>query len=305
MVLSYAATMRATILTIFPDSSYRQVETGSTPAGKPSPQRTEALVPARSVTGSTTPSIESVILDKLLAELDAREIARAQPPYLMEQARPLRHTHLLRTLWALVWALSIGLSVFVVKYIDSQKMAQAIDSAQTHSLNNLTAAIGDQKNEFAKMIDSVQSLAGVMAETSARTAAIPEMLKRLGNDFTQAAPPVEVVGESAPAPAPASLAMIAPPPEENSAAIPMGGHHHPPMEYAVAPDGVVVHHNYLGVMDYWMVPRMLSGVLTMTKVVPIAQSNAGIFVHDVAEIRDYIVTPSGDWIATSEPIQKH
>jgi hypothetical protein len=34
--------------------------------------------------------------------------------------------------------------------------------------------------------------------------------------------------------------------------------------------------------------------------VPILQNNSGTFVHHIAEVKDYIVTPSGDWIEASE-----
>jgi hypothetical protein len=76
------------------------------------------------------------------------------------------------------------------------------------------------------------------------------------------------------------------------------GHVHPPIEWAVVPANVVVHHNAAGVMDYWQVPRVLSGVPTMAKVIPIAQNNFGTFVHHIAEGRDYVVTRFGDWIET-------
>ena len=83
--------------------------------------------------------------------------------------------------------------------------------------------------------------------------------------------------------------------------IPLGGHHHPPIDVAtVAPPGAVVHYNALGVMDYWLVPRVQSGAQIMVKVVPISQTNGTTFVHDVEEIRDYLLTQSGDWIAASE-----
>jgi hypothetical protein len=48
---------------------------------------------------------------------------------------------------------------------------------------------------------------------------------------------------------------------------------------------------------------MLSGVPTMAKVVPIFQNNSGTFVHHIAEVKDYIVTPSGDWIEAAEPAE--
>lgn len=51
-------------------------------------------------------------------------------------------------------------------------------------------------------------------------------------------------------------------------------------------------------------PRMQSGVPTMVKVVPIMQNNSGTFVHHIAEVKDYIVTPSGEWIEPPKPAGK-
>ena len=79
----------------------------------------------------------------------------------------------------------------------------------------------------------------------------------------------------------------------------MGGHHHDPIEDVIAPRNAIVHHTENGVMDYWLMPRVVSGARSMIKVFPIAQTNLGIFVHSFDEVRDYVVTPSGDWLAAS------
>jgi hypothetical protein len=85
----------------------------------------------------------------------------------------------------------------------------------------------------------------------------------------------------------------------------MGGHQHAPIDYAtVAPPGAIVHHNAAGVMDYWLVPRVVSGVPSMDKVVPISQSSAGTLVHEVAEVKDYVLTASGDWVAVPDNVEK-
>ena len=84
----------------------------------------------------------------------------------------------------------------------------------------------------------------------------------------------------------------------------MGGHVHPPIEWAVAPANAIVHHNAMGVMDYWLLPRTLAGNTVMTKVVPVVQNDSGIFVHHVAEVKDYLVTPSGDWVEVPDTNDK-
>lgn len=293
--------MRSTILTIFPHPSERQAGRRPALTGASSAPRTEALAPA-TAGAATLPSIESVILQKLLAEVEARQLTRVQPTYVIEQptAAAARQTILIRTLWSLLWVSSIVVCVFLVKYIDSQTMLARGDAGQSRALENLAVSIGDQKQEFSAMVDSLQGLAGAITSNSKRTAAIPEMLDRLGSDLKQMRSPL-VRQASGPALEPVIPGITVAPQEADLAPIPMGGHHHPPIQFAVAPADVVVHHNSLGVMDYWLVPRMVSGVWTLAKVVPVSQSKAGTFVHHVEEVKDYIVTPSGDWIPASEP----
>jgi hypothetical protein len=259
----------------------------------------EALAPGTpGAPNASLPSIESVILEKLLTELETRQLTRVQPAYIIEQPAA-RHTILIRTLWSLLWVLSILVCIFSVKYIDSQTIRARGDDRQLRSIENLATTMSVQKQQFSTMIDSLQGLAGAIAASSQRTAAIPDLLNRLGSDLKQIRPPlarrpVELAPE---APLPAVIAVA---PQIDSAPIPMGGHHHPPIDFSVAPVDVVVHHNALGVMDYWLVPRMVSGARIMAKAVPISQTDAGTFVHHIEEVKDYLVTPAGDWIPASD-----
>jgi hypothetical protein len=280
--------MRSTILTILPHPSERQ------PGMRP------ALTAATSALGMETqdaaprspdalPSIEAVLLQRLLAELEARQLTRAQPTYVIDQSPAPRQVTLVRILWSLLWLLSIIICVFLVKYIDSQTMIPRADAGQIRPVERLTASLGDQQKEFSTMVDSLNGLASVIALNSTRTAAIPGILNRLNSDLQQVRAPL--------VPRPVDLDAE----QATSEPIPMGGHHHPPIEVAtVAPQGASVHYNSLGVMDYWLVPRTVSGMHTMVKVVPISQTNSGSFVHHVAEAKDYFLTLSGDWIAVSE-----
>jgi len=289
------------ILTIFPRPAERDGQSRLGVVGPKSPEQTQALMPVGGTPANApTPSIESVILEKLLAELDARGGARMPAPYMIEQP-PARNAGLLRILWGMVWAMSLVICVFVVKYLD-RNSGPMTDPAQVRSISNLTATITDQNRQFSKMIDSIEALAGVVASASQHTAAIPAMLKRLTSDLKQASSLPVVSSASEPAPrslAAAASTIISPPFEGSSSTISMGGHHHPPIDDVVATANVVVHHNAQGVMDYWLVPRIMAGARIMRKVIPITQTNLGTFVHDVEEIKDYIVTPSGEWLPAS------
>lgn len=280
--------MKSNLLTLFP-----------TPADR---YRAAVTLRKGASTGTleTLPSIESVILQKLLAEIEARQITRAQPTYVIDQAPAPRNDTLQRGLWCSLWALSIVVSVLTVKYIDAQTPAPRVDNNESRSIDKLTATITSQSQAFSTVSDSLEHLAHAIASSTQRTAAIPQMLDRLGSNLQQIRPPAvkpvaEPVSRSAPVPV-----IIGSSPQPADTPIPMGGHIHPPIEWAVAPANVVVHHNSQGVMDYWLIPRTVSGVPKMEKVVPVLQNNSGIFVHDVAEVKDYIVTPSCEWIPTSE-----
>ena len=275
--------MRA-ILTIFPRPAQHELEAQKNLSSA-------ALEPAN---GSAPATVESIVIEKLLAELDARAVARVPGPYLMERSPSRRHVIWLRSLWAALWVMSIVLCVFVVKYIDRENTPQAFDPSQARSINHLANSIGDQNKQFSRMIDSVETLANAVASSSVRTTAMQSVLRRLGHDLSQAAdappkrPPVPV----APPPQPVRQEPVA-------AGLSMGGHHHDPIEDVIAPRNAVVHHNESGVMDYWLMPRTASGARSMIKVFPVAQTGLGIFVHSFDEVRDYVVTPSGDWLAAS------
>ena len=279
--------MRA-ILTIFPRPALHELEA-------PKNGSATALEPGNGVAPAT---VESIVIEKLLAELDARAVARVPGPYLMERAPSRRHVAWLRTLWAALWVMSIVLCVFVVKYIDRENGSQAFDPAQARSINHLANSIGDQNKQFSRMIDSVETLANVVASSSVRTTAMQAVLRRLGHDLSQAAdtPPQRPPAPAAPVSAPPRQEPVA---VASLATLSMGGHHHDPIEDVIAPRNAVVHHNENGVMDYWLMPRVVSGARSMIKVFPVAQTNLGVFVHGFDEVRDYVVTPSGDWLAAS------
>jgi len=283
--------MRA-ILTIFPRPAEHELEAQNRSSAS------TALEPSK---GNAPATVESIVIEKLLAELDARAVSRAPGPYLMERSLSRRHTAWFRALWATLWVMSIVLCVFVVKYIDRGNAPQAFDPTQARSINHLANSIGDQNKQFARMIDSVETLANAVASSSVRTTAMQAVIRRLGHDLSQAAdaPPMRPPAPVAPPPQPAREEPAA------AATLSMGGHHHEPIEDVIAPRNAVVHHSESGVMDYWMMPRVVSGARSMIKVFPVAQTNLGIFVHSFDDVRDYVVTPSGDWITASNPAGNH
>jgi hypothetical protein len=291
--------MKSTILTIFPPPTERYPAVRTALTDERLSSRAEGLQPTTGAV-NVVPSIEAAILQKLLAEMEARQIKRVQPTYVIEP--PARQVTSVRVLLGLLWASSIAVSILAVKYVDSQTMIPKASDRQSRSIENLNASIFHQNEAFSSLIDSLQQLVGTIAASAKRAKAIPEIPERLGNNLQEIRSPA-VTQAPQPVSQPAMPVIIGiPPRKDDSAPIPMGGHIHPPIEWAVAPPNVVVHHNSAGVMDYWLVPRILSGVSTMVKVVPIVQTNSGTFVHDIAEIKDYTITPSGDWIDATEPI---
>ncbi|HEY6987904.1 MAG TPA: hypothetical protein VH369_05945 [Bryobacteraceae bacterium] len=295
--------MRA-ILTILPRPDSREVEGEHR---SPSKSESTALQPADS---SPSGALESVLVEKLLAELDARSAARFAGPYFMERPPVRRHVIWLRILGAALWVMSLVLCVFVVKYFDRQPAPQAFDPAQAQSIHHLANSIGDQNQQFSRMIDSVQTLADAVAAASARTSAMQAALSRLGHDLTpvpsalpqpQAALTQVVPTQAVPIVGPATVLLPQPAIAPPTTPLSMGGHRHDPVEDVIAPRNAIVHHNESGAMDYWLMPRIISGFRTMVKVFPIAQTSLGIFVHCFDEVRDYVVTPSGDWLNASDP----
>jgi hypothetical protein len=219
----------------------------------------------------------------------------------MERPPAPRHVIWLRALWAALWVMSLVLCVFVVKYFDRQTTLQVFDPAQASSINHLADSLSDQNRQFSRMIDSVETLADSVASASVRTTAMQSVLRRLGHDLSQGAdtPPKRPAAPIAP-----PVVLLRPEPEPEplpTTGLSMGGHRHDPIEDVIAPRNAIVHHNDNGVLDYWLMPRLISGSRSMIRVFPVAQTNLGIFVHSFDDVRDYVVTPSGDWLAASDP----
>jgi hypothetical protein len=290
-------------------------------------KRTEPVAPSPPLpTADNAPPgvAELIALQKLLADIEARAITRVQPPYLMQLLAPSRSTRSVRTLVGLLWVMSLVLCGLLVKYLDHDPLAAAIDPTQTRSISNLTATVGDQNKQFSRMADSIEALANAVATSSIRTTAMQAVLRRLGRDLNPTDSPIRRP-EFAPTTPPAAwLAPFKHPepfsadpfkrpeplkrdlfkrdqPVRQEAPSWMGSHHHDPIEDVIAPHSVIVHHNEDGVLDYWLAPRIVSGSKTLIKVMPVAQTNMGIFVHSIDEVRDYMITPSGDWLAASDP----
>ena len=129
--------MRSNILTILPHPSQRQP--GNRPAlpppGVPEPKDGGARSP------ETLPSIEAVLLQRMLAELESRQLARVQPTYVIEQPPAVRQANLTRTLWSLLWALSLVVCVLSVKYTDSQTMVPRSDEMLPAVSTTMSAAL--------------------------------------------------------------------------------------------------------------------------------------------------------------------
>src|SRR4051812_32738295 len=119
------------ILTIFPRPAPHELDTQKN-------RSSTALEPSN---GSAPATVESALIQKLLAELDARAVSRVPGPYLMERSPSRGHIAWLRGLWVALWAMSIVLCVFVVKYIDRGNMPQAFDPAQARSIDHLANSL--------------------------------------------------------------------------------------------------------------------------------------------------------------------
>lgn len=295
--------MNSKIVTIFPTASERYDAARPALTGASSPPTSDG---PKLVKGAVEalPSIESVILQKLLAELDVRQLTRVQPTYIIEPKPPLQRVISRRVLWSAGWVLSIALAALGVNYIDTVRMGKSTGDHESRSIEELTANLARETDAFSSVTSSLQQLATVIASTANRRVTTreapqqhPDQLQQEQADLVnqtpsagpQSAMPV-IIGNSAPKP--------------ESSPIPMGGHIHPPIDWAVAPANSIVHHNSMGVMDYWLMPRTTAGTTVMTKVVPVLQNNSGTFVHDVAETKDYLVTPSGEWIEVIDTNEK-
>ena len=283
---------------------------------RPTPQLEAPFVPSP---GAITPMVsatgggdtpESAVLQRLLAELDARALVRASAPYAMAQLPQPRSSGWVRAQLASLWAVSIVLVVFFILYADRERKAQteASETAQTRSVLSLTGAISEQNKQFTDVIRSVDKLAAAVTSTSLQMAAMqvpPEAPRR--DSRPQDSRPLDSnprelqthASKTSTRDLPVSAPTRVTP--ENPAEVLVGGHRHQPIADAVPMGNVVVHHDENGVVDYWLIPRDVAGATVMIRVLPLAQLNQGVFVHDMEDSKDYMVTNSGDWVAASSP----
>jgi hypothetical protein len=205
--------------------------------------------------------------------------------------------------WGATWLLSIAIAALAVNYFDKQTMVARPGDHESRSIEELTASLSRQTDAFSSLSNSLQQLAIVIESSANRTAMVRETPQPHADVSRRDQAAVSNQSPSIPEPAvPVIIGNSAS--KADSSPIPMGGHIHPPMDWAVAPANATVHHNSMGVMDYWFMPRIVAGTAVMTKVVPFLQNNSGIFVHHVAEARDYLVTTSGDWIELPDGKEK-
>lgn len=295
--------MKSTIVTIFPTPSERYVTArsaltvGSSPPAREGPKLINSAVEA-------LPSIESIILQKLLAEVEARQITRAQPTYDIEPSLPPDRVILRRMLWGTSWVLSIAITALAVNHIDSRTLVASTGDHESRSIEALTANLIRQSESFSGVSNSLQQLSAVIESAVNRSVMIREISQPHPDQSQQEQ--AAVVSQGPPAVPDSTLPVIIgnSAPKTDSSPIPMGGHIHPRIEWAVPPANAIVHHDSMGVMDYWLLPRMQGGTAVMEKVVPVLQNNSGIFVHDVAEAKDYLVTPSGNWVEATDTRDK-
>src|SRR5579875_2056406 len=98
--------MSSKIVSIFPTPSERYMAARGDATSPPAVEGGPKLIKGNV---ETLPSIESVILQKLLAELEARQTNRVQPTYTIEPSPPQR-VILRRVLWGGAWVLSVAVA---------------------------------------------------------------------------------------------------------------------------------------------------------------------------------------------------
>jgi hypothetical protein len=250
----------------------------------------------------TLQSSDVMTLQKILTEVQTRQIPQPQTT-VIEYSPPMRGTGAHHILWSALCVTSTIAAVFVVKYLDAQKIAPKSPDTASRSLERLTRTLADENQTFAVLNRSLQQLAEAVSASTGHAVAVGKMLEHFNNSFNQTSPakatqspPSPVAKTSAPREPRRAPELAEPIQNPVSTVNPATGHVHPPLDWALVPRNVVVHHDGAGVMDYWQVPRIVSGIPATVRVIPIAQNNLGTYVHHIAEVKDYLITPSGDWI---------
>jgi hypothetical protein len=82
---------------------------------------------------------------------------------------------------------------------------------------------------------------------------------------------------------------------------PLTRHFHDPAFYIKLPSNAEQHIDAAGRPDYWIVQSLNTDRKKRSRVLPFGSNSVGVFVHDLDDGSDYILTPSGGSITLPEP----
>jgi hypothetical protein len=279
------------------------------------PEMARVEGPVRARPARTKPVEEETGVERLLAQLEAGQMALVPYRYLKPPA-PTQKSNLGLIIGTLgvVW---MSTMVLAIVYITSRPAAGV--SERTNTTPIVIRPTADPEPSVA---NSVDNLAKSLAASSARLNQLEATVEKSNRDLerfktnasgepvaaaashAKASPPAPQVSAPLVAHAPAPNVQPAPPqiapPAVTAAAVPdfpvlaQPTAQGPKRIGDVKPvEGAVPHKRADGKIDYWLVGR--GAFKELTKVVPIAVSSDGVVVHNLADGKNYTLTPQGEW----------
>jgi hypothetical protein len=276
----------------------------------------------QSVESKVDSSIDSTALTQLLAELNSHSLALVPYRQPRTETGAARAASAFRLESVLLWMLTTVLlavvfSTLTIKYLISDRNLQAAAPRPTlEVLGPSTAELqqrDQQQKQFANLADALVRLTAASTSSNTRMSRIEAGQARLLRRSETPAPvattktvrPTHVADvatstatptptPSAPPPAPAVPVAAAPAVAITAPASTLAESSITGIEMI---RGAVEHRSASGVTDYWLAPRSTGGSTRMVKVRPFATSLKGVWVHNLDEGQDYVLSPSGGWIS--------
>ena len=186
------------------------------------------------------------------------------------------------------WVGGALLWVFALKSVLHQYQLQAQNPSGTEAFVTLAGAIKSQNERAAIAFQSLEKLTTAVASGSTRTDELARHLEQTQRELKKLESRLGADQQSRTISTTKVVTEIKSAPRV---------HRHEVGE-DLRPDisGAEVVLDTNGHLSYWLVPRVVSGHVHMTKVLPIAIHSMGILVHAIAENKDYILAHSGNWI---------
>lgn len=210
----------------------------------------------------------------------------------------------IRRLEILILVAVVALSYFSGRTAKQQNSLQEAGQSQSRSLLNLALSVAKGNERVDGLNKSLGAVTATLAQSSSQIDVFSSQLAQSGDQIQGLSSRLTAVeaalykSREVKSPVIDSTAVIT---TSQSAlvgpTISSADSHSHQADFSIPmPSGALAHQNSQGVLDYWLVQRILPTGDQFLRVKPYSTSALGTMVHSVDDGVDYLLTPDGGWI---------